>query len=75
MNKYQVGDKVWVSGLVVAVRRGKPQVRFFGHQFLESAWNDGEIKLTTVVTPKQIKPDVTFPWSPAKAKKKVRVKK
>lgn len=75
MSKYQVGDKVWVSGLVVAVRNNQPQVRFCGRQFLESAWHDGEIKLTTIVAPSQLKPDVTFKWSPAKKAKKQRSKK
>lgn len=64
-SKYKIGDKVWVQGTVTDGASGEVEVKFRNaHGINESG------ACFVMVTPKQLKPDVTFKWSPAKAKKK-----
>jgi hypothetical protein len=70
MSKYKVGDKVWVQGEYHIDDNGSHWVRIKCHYAIR---DQGECNVK--VPSKYLKPDVTFPWSPAKKAKKQRSKK
>lgn len=67
---FKIGETVWVKAKFGAGTQEDPRVIIKGYCYAEVRRNDGGMDIATIVTPKQLKPDVTFPWSPAKAKKK-----
>ena len=67
MSKYEKGQTVWVRGTLDISERGALWVKIPCEHVMR---DDGECDVC--VSASQIKPDVTFPWSPAKAKKKAR---
>lgn len=68
MSKYEKGQKVWVKGTFDEYHASKLWVRLAGRT-AGVKFGHGEI-LGVKVNARNVKPDVTFKWSPAKAKKK-----
>ena len=76
MSKYEKYQTVWVKGTIVGGTQDDPQVQIRGYCYVDTRSHEGGMDIATVVTPGQLKPDVTFPWSPAKkAKKKAETKR
>jgi hypothetical protein len=70
MSKYEKYQTVWVKGTIVGGTQDDPQVQIRGYCYVDTRSHEGGMDIATVVTPGQLKPDVTFPWSPAKKAKK-----
>jgi hypothetical protein len=68
MSKYEKGQTVWVKGTFDEDDGGKVWVRLAGRT-AGVKFGHGEI-LGVKVNTRNVKPDVTFPWSPAKKAKK-----